>query len=76
MLEKNRFIVVMMVIITAVSILVLGLVITRRKIMSKGQNIKKKGNNKPAKTVKEKKQAKRAKKEKKEKEENPGFPQS
>lgn len=41
--------------------------------MSKGQNSKKKGNNKPAKTIKEKKQAK---KEKKEKKENPGIPLS
>ena len=38
--------------------------------MSKGRNIKKRGNNKPAKTVKEKKQAKREKREKKE---NPGI---
>jgi hypothetical protein len=40
------------------------------KIMSKGKNKKKGGNNKPSKTVKEKKQAKRDKKEKKE---NPGI---
>lgn len=38
--------------------------------MSKGQNSKKKGNNKPTKTVKEKKRAKREKREKKE---NPGI---
>lgn len=40
-------------------------------ILSKDKNIKKKGNNKPAKTAKQKKQAKRDKKEKKDKEENP-----
>lgn len=40
------------------------------KSMSKGKNIKKKGKNKPAKTVKEKKQAKREKKNKKD---NPGI---
>jgi hypothetical protein len=38
--------------------------------MSKGQDTKKRGQNKPAKTTKEKKQAK---KEKKEKKENPGI---
>ena len=41
--------------------------------MSKGQSSKKKGNNQPAKTVKEKKQAKREKKEKKNKKENPDI---
>ena len=46
------------------------------KIMGKGQNGKKKGNNQPAKTIKEKKEAKRKKKEEKEKKENPGPPQS
>ncbi len=39
--------------------------------MSKGQNIRKKGRNKPARTLKEKKQAKREKREKKDKKENP-----
>lgn len=39
--------------------------------MSKGKNIRKRGSNKPAKTLKEKKQAKREKREKKVKKENP-----
>jgi hypothetical protein len=43
----------------------------REKIMSKGQDSKKRDAKKPGKTTKEKKQAKKDKKEKKE---NPGIP--
>jgi hypothetical protein len=41
--------------------------------MSKGKSIKRSGQNKPPKTLKEKKQAKREKREKKQKKANPGI---